>query len=73
VVALHCRDEVCGDAPNTRLPGMSVQVSPAGAEGDTERETVPVKPLTAVTVIVELPMEPLDICGLGVTAPAAIV
>jgi len=32
-----------------------VQVRPAGVEADTARLTVPVKPLTAVTVIVEVP------------------
>ncbi len=37
------------------------------------RVTTPVKPLTAVTVIVEVPAEPADICGLGDTAPAEMV
>jgi len=49
-----------------------VQVRPAGVEADTDRVTVPVKPLTAVTVIVEVPDEPARIWA-GDTAPAAIV
>jgi len=49
-----------------------VQVRPAGVEADTARFTVPVNPLTAVTVIVEVPDEPARIT-VGETAPAAIV
>jgi hypothetical protein len=49
-----------------------VQVRPAGVETDTARFTVPVRPLTAVTVIVEVPEEPASIWA-GDTAPAAIV
>ncbi len=41
------------------LPGIRVQVRPAGA--GAERVMVPVKPLTAVRVIVDVPMEPADI------------
>jgi hypothetical protein len=50
----------------------SVQVSPAGVDTDVARLTVPVKPLSAVTVIVEVPEAPARICA-GETAPAAIV
>ena len=50
----------------------NVHVRPAGVEADTARLTVPVNPLTAVTVIVEVPDEPARIC-VGDTAPAAIV
>jgi hypothetical protein len=39
---------------------------------ETARLTVPVKPFTAVTVMVEVPEEPARICA-GDTAPAAIV
>jgi hypothetical protein len=39
---------------------------------DTARLTVPVKPLTAVTVIVDVPEAPARICA-GDTAAAAIV
>ena len=49
-----------------------MQVRPAGVEADTARFTVPVNPLTAVTVIVEVPDEPARIT-VGETAPAAIV
>jgi hypothetical protein len=41
-------------------------------ETDTARFTVPVKPLTAVTVIVEVPDAPARI-WVGATAPAEIV
>ena len=49
-----------------------MQVKPAGEEADADSNTVPVRPLTAVTVIVEVPEDPASICA-GVTAPAAIV
>jgi hypothetical protein len=48
-----------------------VHVRPAGVEADTERVTVPVKPLIAVSVIVEVPEAPARIWA-GLTAPAAI-
>jgi len=57
--------------PKITLAGR-VQVRPAGVEADTARFTVPVNPLTAVTVIVEVPDEPARIT-VGETAPAAIV
>ena len=62
---------VCGDVPNVTLAGR-VHVKPAGVDADTARLTVPVRPLTAVTVIVEAPEPPASIC-VGDTAPAAIV
>jgi hypothetical protein len=49
-----------------------VQVKPAGVETETDNPTLPVKPLTAVTVIVEVPDAPARIWA-GLTAPAAIV
>jgi hypothetical protein len=49
-----------------------VQVRPAGVEAETARLTVPVKPFTAATVIVEVPEAPARISA-GDTAPAAIV
>ena len=52
------RVEVCGDVPKVTLVGDSVHVKPAGVDADTVRATVPVKPLTAVTVIVEVPDAP---------------
>ncbi len=48
----------------------SVQDSPAGAFA--VKVTTPVKPLTAVTVIVEVPADPAFIVA-GLTAPALIV
>jgi hypothetical protein len=64
--------EVCGDVPNVTLVGESVHVRPAGVEADAVNETVPVSPLTDVTVIVEVPEAPARIWA-GETAPAAIV
>ncbi len=52
--------------------GGSVQVKPAGVEAETVSVTVPVKPFSAVTVMVEVPEAPGNI-WLGLTAPAAIV
>jgi hypothetical protein len=49
-----------------------VHVNPAGVETDTARLTVPVRPLRAATVIVEVPDAPASIWA-GETAPAAIV
>jgi hypothetical protein len=58
--AVHDSVAGCGDVPNVTLAG-SVQLRPAGVETDTARLTVPVKLLTAVTVIVEVPDEPASI------------
>lgn len=47
---------------------LRVHVSPLDGEIDVERVTVPLKPLTAVTVIVELPLTPgvvLTVVGLA--------
>jgi len=57
------------DAPRTILDGVRVQVKPAG---DTElvSATVPVKPLTGATVIVEVAAVPalvVTAVGLAVT------
>jgi hypothetical protein len=64
--------EVCGEVPNVTLVGVRVHVNPAGVDADAVRATVPVSPLSAVTVIVDVPEEPARICA-GDTAPAAIV
>lgn len=50
----------------------SVHVSPAGVDVDTDSVTGPVNPLTAVTVMVEVPEPPGKIWA-GETGPAAIV
>ena len=47
---------------------LRVQVSPLAGEIDVDNVTVPVKPLIAVTVIVELPLTPgvvLTVVGLA--------
>jgi hypothetical protein len=57
--------------PKVTLAGR-VQVRPAGVDTDTDKPTLPVNPLTAVTVMVEVPEAPASIWA-GLTAPAAIV
>jgi len=54
------------------LVGVRVQLNPAGVDAETVRPTVPVNPLTAVTVMAEVPDAPARIWA-GLTAPAAIV
>ncbi len=57
-VALQERVAVAGDGGRVRLAGLiAVQVSPVGS-GVSDRATVPAKPFTAVTVIVETAEEP---------------
>ncbi len=58
VVELHDSVAVAGDGGRVTLAGlMAVQVRPVG-RGVSERLTVPAKPFTAVTVIVETAEEP---------------
>ncbi len=55
--------------PNTMLVALKVQVSPAG-ETVEARATVPVKPFTGATVIVDVAVAParaLMLVGLAVT------
>jgi hypothetical protein len=61
---------VCGEDPKVTL-GARVQIRPAGEDSD-DSVTVPVNPLTAATVIVEVPELPAEIWA-GDTALAAIV
>ena len=68
---VQLRVEVCGLVPNVTLVGVRVHVRPAGVDGDTVSATVPVRPLSAVTVIVEVP-EPPGVIVAGDTGPAAI-
>ena len=49
-----------------------MHVKPAGVEADAARLTVPVKPFSELTVIVEVPGDPARIC-VGDTAPAAML
>jgi len=58
---VQLRVEIWGEAPNVTLVGDREHVSPAGVEAETVRATIPVKPLTAITVIVEVPDEPASI------------
>ena len=58
---MQLRVEVCGEVPKVTLVGVRVHVRPAGVEADTDRATVPVRPLTAVTVIVDVPEAPANI------------
>ncbi len=69
---VQLRVDVCGDNPKVTLVGDRVHVRPAGVEAEAVRATVPVNPLTAVAVIVEVPDAPANIWA-GVTVPAAIV
>lgn len=56
---MHERVEVpLVTAPRAILVGDKVQVRPIEGETAAARETVPVKPLKAETVIVEVPGEP---------------
>jgi hypothetical protein len=57
------------DAPRTMLVGLRVHVRPAG-ETDELKDTVPVKPLTGATVIVDVAVPParaVTLVGLAVT------
>lgn len=63
------------DAPRTMLAGVRVQVSPAG-ETDEVRATVPVKPFTGATVMVEVAATPAfaaAVVGLAVTVKSVTV
>jgi hypothetical protein len=65
----HDRVEV-PDVPRTMLVGDSVQVRPLLGVTEDARLTVPVKPLWAVTVIIEIPVVPartVTAVGLAVT------
>jgi hypothetical protein len=70
VPEVQLRVEVCGVVPNVTLVGVRVHVRPAGVEAETDSATVPVRPLSAVTVIVEVPDPPANIWA-GDTVPAA--
>lgn len=58
------------EVPRVTLVGVREQVSPLGGETAAERDTVPVKPETLVTVIVDVPALPaltVTLVGLAVT------
>ncbi len=63
------------EAPSVTLVGLSVAVQPAGAPVAV-KETTPVKPFIAVTVMVEVAEEPatkLSVVGLAVTVKSVTV
>ena len=63
------------DAPRTMLDGVRVQVRPAGETVEV-RATVPVKPFTGATVIVEaaaVPALTLTLVGLAATVKSVTV
>ena len=70
MLELQLRVGVCGEVPKVTLAG-SVQIRPPG-EDTKDSVTVPVNPLTAETVIVEVPEVPASIWA-GDTALAAMV
>jgi len=57
----HVSVAVCGDVPNVTLVAIVQASTPAGLEAETDRFTTPVKLLTAVRVIVEVPEAPTKI------------
>jgi hypothetical protein len=59
------------DVPRVTLAGLRLQVRPVGETAEV-RLTVPVKPLTAVTVIVEVPIWPALTETLTGLAPIAM-
>jgi len=69
VKELQDRTEVAGEGGRESLGGDNEHMSPDGAE--MLRATVPVKPLTLVTVIVALPREP-TLIEAGAAGPADI-
>ena len=57
--------------PSVTPVGVKVQASPVVGEMAADRLTAPVNPFTAVTVIVEVPLEPATnatVVGLAATA-----
>ena len=63
---------ICGEAPTVTLATGRVHDSPVGVDGETVSETFPVRPLTALTVIVAVPAEPARIWA-GEPTPPIIV
>jgi hypothetical protein len=59
------------EVPSVTPVGVKVQVSPVLGETAEDRLTGPVNPFTAVTVMVEVPLEPATnatVVGLAATA-----
>ncbi len=70
-MALQDNVFVCGDEPNTAVGGIEHK-RPVGVEEETDSPTVPVNPLTAVKVIVEVLDTPWPFWP-GLTEPAETV
>ena len=68
-MALHVRTEVVGEGGRVSLVRDSEHVRPEGVDGGADKATIPVKPLSPVSVIVELPRDP-GMMEEGVTGPA---
>lgn len=61
---------------NATLAGVSVHVRPVDGDTVSDRETVPVKPLVALTVMVDAPAVPemtLTVVGLAATVKSVTV
>ncbi len=59
---LHIRVAVEGEGGSVTLPGViAPQERPAG-RGASDSDTLPLKPLTPVTVMIEVPEDPTNIC-----------
>ena len=71
VAELQDRVEVCGDGGSVKLDAVNEQVGPAG-DDDEVSNTVPVNPLTPVTVMVEV-VAVLPSAGAAPGADAVIV
>jgi hypothetical protein len=72
---VHDRVEVW-DVPRTMLVGLRVQLAPLEGETDDVKATVPVKPFTGPTVIVEWTVAPaveLMVVGFADTAKSLTV
>jgi len=58
------------EVPSVTLVGVNVQVRPVAGDTVADRLTAPVNPFTAVTVMVEVPLEPATnatVVGLAAT------
>jgi hypothetical protein len=63
------------DPAPAMLVGLSVHVSPVLGEIEEARETVPLNPLTALTVMVDVPVEPafvVTMVGLAVIVKSGV-
>lgn len=59
--ALQDNPPICGEAPKVTLVTARAHDRPVGVDGETVRETFPLSPLIALTIIVAVPEEPARI------------